>query len=141
MPETVFVNAQGVVTEVYFGAIPNARLSPGVAALNVRVSRSEKVRAATSGATKAHSPRASQSAPVGAVPWPSTRCSPSAIAPEGSAMATRWMAAGNDVSGTTMPEKQQQHQVEAVAGGEVDFGAQPSRERQADPGQARRTQQ
>lgn len=33
VPETVFVNARGVVTDVYYGAIPKSRLVAGVAAL------------------------------------------------------------------------------------------------------------
>ena len=33
LPETVFVNAKGVVQEVYFGAIPTAQLVKGLAAL------------------------------------------------------------------------------------------------------------
>jgi peroxiredoxin len=33
VPETVFVNARGVVTDVYFGAIPPSRLKTGIAAL------------------------------------------------------------------------------------------------------------
>jgi len=33
LPETVFVNAKGVVTQVYFGAIPRAQLAAGITAL------------------------------------------------------------------------------------------------------------
>jgi thiol-disulfide isomerase/thioredoxin len=33
LPETAFVNAKGVVTQVYFGAIPKGELAKGIAAL------------------------------------------------------------------------------------------------------------
>ena len=33
LPETVFVNAKGVVTQVYFGAIPESTLARGIASL------------------------------------------------------------------------------------------------------------
>jgi thiol-disulfide isomerase/thioredoxin len=33
VPETVFINAKGVVTQVYFGAIPVKELSPGIKSL------------------------------------------------------------------------------------------------------------
>ena len=33
IPDTVFVNAKGIVTEVYIGAIPDAQLAQGIAAL------------------------------------------------------------------------------------------------------------
>ena len=33
LPETVFVNATGVVVAVYFGAIPKSCLASGIAAL------------------------------------------------------------------------------------------------------------
>lgn len=35
LPETVFVNAHGVVTDVHFGAISNARVAAGVATLGL----------------------------------------------------------------------------------------------------------
>jgi|SRR5665213_1820490 len=33
LPETAFVNAHGVVTQIYFGAIPKSELAKGIAAL------------------------------------------------------------------------------------------------------------
>jgi len=33
LPESVFINAKGVVTEVYFGAIPEAKLARGIRSL------------------------------------------------------------------------------------------------------------
>lgn len=38
LPETVFVNANGVVKQVYFGAIPTGQLSKGIAALGTAAS-------------------------------------------------------------------------------------------------------
>jgi hypothetical protein len=35
VPETAFVNAKGIVTQVYFGAIPKSVLVKGIAALRV----------------------------------------------------------------------------------------------------------
>jgi hypothetical protein len=35
VPETAFVSAKGIVTQVYFGAIPKSVLVKGIAALRV----------------------------------------------------------------------------------------------------------
>jgi hypothetical protein len=38
VPESVFVNANGVVTKVYFGAIPNQQLASGIKTLKASIS-------------------------------------------------------------------------------------------------------
>ena len=103
-PETVFVNAQGVVKEVTSARFRRREL----------VAASRCLRAASRSETSA--PRAAARRPprargrssqlsVGASPRPRTRWRPSAMAPDGSAMTTAWRTTdGSDVSGITMPE-------------------------------------
>ena len=126
--------------KVYFGAIPERVLASGIKMLKSLVEaegarREQQVRRAPrSRATS--SPRSS-----GAPPWPSTRCSASAIAPDGRAMTTWRSARRQRGERNHDPREQQQDNVEAVARGEVDLGAQASRQREPDAGGADRSEQ
>ena len=125
VPESVFVNAKGVVTSVYFGAIPKKKSRRRASRRCKSPSRSETSARRAAARRRPRCRATASRRRVGASPLPEHAVQrPAAIAPEGSATTTRRMTRGQRGHRHDDAREQQQDEVETVARREIDLGAQ-----------------